>query len=93
MFQAIPYFIKSGETSLGFNNNLISLFYNEIEVVYTKIKILSCLLRLNASDINQLDLTKPVYIEYFNSYFYISQISSYNPNSNKSTSVELVKLY
>ena len=89
----IPYFIKSGETSLGFNNNLISLFYNEIEVVYTKIKILSCLLRLNASDINQLDLTKPVYIEYFNSYFYISQISSYNPNSNKSTSVELVKLY
>ena len=89
----LTHFQKSGEINLGFDDNLIPTFYQAFIDVLDKAKIVTCLLRLNASDINQLDLTKPVYIEYFNSYFYISQISSYNPNGNKSTSVELVKLY
>ena len=92
----IPYthFIDiDKDYSLGFERDLYFELWQFISGVIDRTKIVNCLLRLNASDINQLDLTKPVYIEYFNSYFYISQISSYNPNSNKSTSVELVKLY
>lgn len=92
----IPYthFIDISKAySLGFERDLYFELWQFISGVIDRTKIVTCLFRLNASDINQLDLTKPVYIEYFNSYFYISQISSYNPNSNKSTSVELVKLY
>jgi len=92
----IPYthFIDIDKAySLGFERDLYFELWQFISGVIDRTKIVTCLLRLNASDINQLDLTKPVYIEYFNSYFYISQISSYNPNGNKSTSVELVKLY
>jgi hypothetical protein len=89
----LTHFQKSGEINLGFNDNLIPTFYQAFIDVLDKAKIVTCLLRLNASDINQLDLTIPVYIEYFNSYFYVSKISGYNPNRNVSTLVELVKLY
>lgn len=89
----LTHFQKSGEINLGFDDNLIPTFYQAFIDVLDKAKIVTCLLRLNASDINQLDLTIPVYIEYFNSYFYVSKISGYNPNRNVSTLVELVKLY
>ena len=89
----LTHFQKSGEINLGFDDNLIQTFYQAFIDVLDKAKIVTCLLRLNASDINQLDLTIPVYIEYFNSYFYVSKISGYNPNRNVSTLVELVKLY
>ena len=89
----LTHFKKSGEINLGFDDNLIPTFYQAFIDVLDKAKIVTCLLRLNASDINQLDLTIPVYIEYFNSYFYVSKISGYNPNRNVSTLVELVKLY
>ena len=89
----LTHFQKSGEINLGFDDNLIPTFYQAFIDVLDKAKIVNCLLKLNASDINQLDLTIPVYIEYFNSYFYVSKISGYNPNRNVSTLVELVKLY
>jgi hypothetical protein len=89
----LTHFQKSGEINLGFDDNLIPTFYQSFIDVLDKAKIVTCLLRLNASDINQLDLTIPIYIEYFNSYFYVSKIRGYNPNRNVSTLVELVKLY
>lgn len=79
--------------NLGFGNTLINDFYSDIKDVIERYKVLKCNVRLNASDINQLDFTRPVWIEYFNSYFYISQISGYTPTNNESTSVELVKLF
>jgi hypothetical protein len=92
----IPYthFIDiNKDYSLGFERDLYFDLWQFISGVIDRTKIVTCLLRLNASDINQLDLTIPVYIEYFNSYFYVSKISGYNPNRNVSTLVELVKLY
>jgi hypothetical protein len=92
----IPYthFIDiNKDYSLGFERDLYFDLWQFIGGVIDRTKIVTCLLRLNASDINQLDLTIPVYIEYFNSYFYVSKISGYNPNRNVSTLVELVKLY
>lgn len=92
----IPYthFIDIDKAySLGFERDLYFELWQFISGVIDRTKIVTCLLRLNASDINQLDLTKPVYIEYFNSYFYVSDIKGYNPDRNVSTMVELVKLY
>jgi hypothetical protein len=61
--------------------------------VLNRLKVVSVPIRLNASDINQLDFTRPVYIKHFNAYFYISAIKAYTPTNNESTTVELVKLF
>jgi hypothetical protein len=91
---ALPYFIESGQAfNLGFRDNLSDTYYADLEDVLSRAKIATVLLRLNASDINQLDFTKPVYIKHFNAYFYINKISAYTPTSNESTKVELVKLF
>ena len=56
--------------------------YKEIEV----------LMRLDASDINQLDLTRLVYIDYFNAWFYVDEIEQYKANKKESTLVKLIKI-
>lgn len=90
----IPYFIKDSETNnLGFGNSLQSEFYTQFIDTIDKYKMVKAKFRLNETDINQLDFTKPVYVEYFNSYFYINKISGYNPISGESSEVELIKLF
>ena len=93
----VCYFIQptdgyAVDFNLGFGNNL-DRYYRTFASVLDKTKILNLNLRLNASDINQLDFTKPVYISHFNSWFYISQIKGYVPNNYESTECELVKLF
>lgn len=93
----VCYFIQptdgyAVDFNLGFGNNL-DRYYQTFASVLDKTKILNLNLRLNASDINQLDFTKPVYISHFNSWFYISQIKGYVPNNYESTGCELVKLF
>lgn len=92
----IPFthFIQDGEVyNLGFGDNLIEKWYGDFEQVLDKSKILTINLRLNASDINQLDFTKPVFIKHFNAWFYISQIKGYDPTVTDVTQCELVKLF
>lgn len=74
-------------------NGLINDYYSTFAEIITDYKVVNCLMRLNAADIATLDFTRPVYIQHFNAYFYISQIKGYNPNSAQSTMVELVKLF
>ncbi len=93
----LPYFIDESNTlgldfDLGFGSKLAE-YYAPFATVLDKTKILTLNLRLNSSDINTLDFTKPVYISYFNSWFYISQIKGYVPNNYESTECELVKLF
>jgi len=88
----LPYFISSETFNLGFENNLLRYYEAFIDVL-DRTKILTLDLRLNASDINQLDFSVPVYIQYFGAWFYISQVKAYEPNSYNSTQVELVKLF
>jgi hypothetical protein len=76
--------------NLGFGNTLND-YQRAVKNIVDNYKSVTCSLRLNASDINQLDFMNPVYIKYFNSYFYISKISGYN--GTKSTQVELIKLF
>ena len=90
----ITYFIDTNRNdNLGFGISLIDTYYIALKGIIQNFKKVSCLVRLNSADINQLDFTRPVWIEYFNSYFYISQISAYTPTNNESTTVELVKLF
>jgi len=93
----LPYFIDSSNTlglefNLGFEDNLLN-YYSEFKKALDKSKILTCSVRLNATDIEQLDFTIPVYIKYFESYFYISQVKEYTPTATQSTEVELVKIF
>lgn len=89
----LTWFIRRGRAlNLGFSDNLISLYYNTISNVLNNSKVVKVLVRLTASDISQLDFTRPVYISQYSSYFYISQIEAFSFTSNRSTVVELVKL-
>jgi len=76
--------------NLGFGNSL-NVYQRAVKNIVDNYKSVTCALRLNASDINQLDFMNPVWVKYFNSYFYISKISGYN--GTKSTQVELIKLF
>ena len=87
-------FIEPNYTyNLGFGNALIGMYYRALANVLSNYKNITCLIRLNAADINQLNFLKPVYIKYFNAYFYINSINGYTPDSAESTEVELVKLF
>jgi len=88
----VPYFIKDADFNLGFGNNILDNYYSLIRSVMGQSKILTLLVRLNAADINQLNFTIPIYLQQYESYFYINKIEGYSPNSNTSCSVELVKL-
>lgn len=88
------YFIQPGKSlNLGFLDNLLPTYYKALEDVLDKCKRVVLQVRLNATDISQLDFTRPVFIQYFNSYFYISKITGYKPDGKDSTEVELVKLF
>lgn len=89
----IPYFIQAGETfNLGFKDNLITVYGQLFLSIILRSKILTHLFRLTAADINQLDFTVPVFIQEYESYFYISRIEAFEFTDNRSTVVELVKL-
>lgn len=83
----IPYF----SDALHFTN-LREAHYSLIDAVIKNYKKLRISLRLTASDINQLDFTAPVYLQQFESYFYISKVEDYKPSTRDSCIVELVKL-
>ena len=87
-------FIDTSKTyNLGFGNSILPLFGRTIFEVVEDFKQVTCLFKLNAVDINQLDFFKPVYVKHFNAYFYINKINGYQPDGNESTEVELVKLF
>lgn len=90
---ARPYFIDDSQTfNLGFGNNLLDTYYNLLEEVLSRVKLVKLLVRINASDISQLDFTRPVFIQKYESYFYINSIKAFSYTESKSTLVELVKI-
>lgn len=90
----LTWFIdKSHANNLGFADSLIADYYGSILDLVERYKKVTVGIRLNAVDINRLDFTKPVFIQYFNAYFYINKINGYQPGDNNSTEVELVKIF
>jgi hypothetical protein len=71
---------------------LIPTYHQNFINMLTYVKVIVCLMRLNSVDMNQLDFSKPVWIEYFGAYFYINLIDQYKLTANESTFVTLVRL-
>jgi hypothetical protein len=84
------YFTRAGNKGLHFETDLIPEYYKSIEEVLNKCKIVTCYLDLQESDIQALDFSVPVYIEYFNARFYINKVEEYT--GNESTRCELIRL-
>lgn len=89
----VCHFIDINEQfNLGFGNNIIENYYTSIADIISKLKVVKELVRLSASDVSDIDFTRPVWIQKHESYFYISSIKGFSYTENRSTIVELVKL-
>lgn len=70
--------------------NLLLVYYPLYELILNNIKTVKCLLRLNTVDINNINFSKPIWIDYFGAYFYLNLIDQYNITTQDSTPVELI---
>jgi len=86
------YFSDTYFTDALLFTTLKPLYYPIIEKVIQNFKKLKVQVRLTGADINQLDFGAPVYLQQYESYFYISKIEDYKPSGRDSCMVELVKL-
>ena len=87
----VPYFIKPGEAfNLGWRTNLVPKYSVDRIKSLTSPRIVTGLFRLSEKDINQLDFTKPVWIDKYKSYFYLVRVKQYE--SGRSTMCELLKI-
>lgn len=66
--------------------------YRSFAKVIDRTKIVKLLMKLNYSDINQLDFKRPVYIERYGALFYIDIIEQFKFSEVDSTYVTLVRL-
>jgi hypothetical protein len=88
------YFINplSNNYNLGFGNNVIPRKYQQLTQLLDRAKVIDIAVRIDASDILTLDFTRPIWLDKYSAYFYISEIKQYVPGKGQSTIVELVKL-
>lgn len=73
------------------DDTLKSVFLLDYERMLNNIKYLKAYFLLNETDISSLDFSKPVYIDKFKSYFYISKIKNYR-GSTIPTQCELIRI-
>lgn len=71
---------------------LLPLYYPIFEQILNNLKQVNCLIRLNTMDINNIDFSKPIWIDYFGAYFYLNLIEQYNITNPQSTNVNLILL-
>jgi hypothetical protein len=71
---------------------LAAAYWVTITTIIKNPQMIKMLMRLSASDINQIDFTRPKWIDRFNCFFYLSYINQYKVNEVDSTEVELIKL-
>ena len=72
--------------------NLIDAYGSTIVSFILTPQMVKMLMRLSAVDINQIDFSKPKWIDLYNCYFYLSFVNQYKVNQVDSTEVELIKL-
>lgn len=88
----VGYFVDESQVQdLGWES-LIENYYQEWIRCLTNCKILQAVFDINSVDYNAFDLLLPVWIEYFNEYFYINKISQFQGSGNAGTTFELVRL-
>jgi len=87
------YFINEAEAhNLGFDNSILSDYYEDAQEILTQPKVSEQSIRLNEVDINQLDLAIPVYLDEENAYYYINAIGGYEVGKATSCVVNLTKI-
>lgn len=73
-------------------SNLVATYWKTLTTIIQRPQMVNMLMRLSASDINQIDFTSPKWIDRFNCYFYLSYINQYKVNQVDSTEIELIRL-
>lgn len=66
--------------------------YNLFNDVIDRTKIVRHLMKLNYADINQLDHTRPVYIDRYGCEFYVDLVEQFKFNQTDSTYVDLIRI-
>jgi len=66
--------------------------YRLLSTVLDNTKVVEALFLLDLRDVQSLDFTRPVYVDYFGDFFYIEQIKQYKVNKRESCFVRLIKL-
>jgi len=85
------YFNKyNSNTQLGFDTYLYNNYYRYLNYITRDYKQLNVYMRLSPIDITNLDFRKLVYLQQFNSYFFIEKINDWSVDTP--TKVELLKL-
>lgn len=66
--------------------------YRVLRTVFENTKVVEALFLLDLRDVQALDFSRPVYVDYFGDYFYIEQVKQYKVNRRESCFVRLIKL-
>lgn len=85
----INYEVNAGALSF---ERALSDNYRFLNAILDNAKVVEALFLLDLADVQALDFTRPVYIEYFGDFFYIEQIKQFKVNRRESCRVRLVKL-
>lgn len=80
------------ELSMGFGTDLINQNSSALISALQDVRIIKQNVKLNIIDIKIIDYLKPVWIEQYQSYFFISSINQFNYTNPQTTEVELIKL-
>lgn len=75
--------------TIGFNFAL-NTYYKYLNFILENYKELNCFMILSSNDIANIDYRKPVYIQQFNSLFYLQKVNDWT--EGKPSKVELLKL-
>lgn len=67
-------------------------FYGSMLQNFNTLRTVSAFFKLTNQDVANLNLRKPIYVDYFRSTFIINKIEQFNPNDNESTQVELIRV-
>jgi hypothetical protein len=80
------------DLSMGFGTNLVNKNLKPIINILQNLKLVKVKINLNILDLLTLDYLKPVYLEQYQTYFFISSINQFNYINKTTTEVELIKL-
>lgn len=86
---AINYEVNAG--ALSFDRALRDN-YSVLNSILDNTKVAEALFLLDLADVQRLDFTRPVYVDYFGDFFYIEQIKQFKVNRRESVLVRLIKL-
>lgn len=80
----------SNAINLGFDNSVLSRYYNGLRKLLDRAQKLTVLCNLGPADVAGLDFLVPVYFSQLGAYYYVESIQNYI--ENELTKIEIIKL-